>query len=99
MRLSDLQKYILKQVYLSGPKCPRAQFLKFYREPEEEEVKIVTKSIERLIAKGMLIGYGHKTAEKYFIESVSLTPQGGKRARTIVRDQPKLPFMRRQARR
>ena len=92
MHLSDLQKYILKQVYITGPKCSRSEFLRFYKKPGEKENKIITRSIDRLILKGMLVGFGHKTAEKFFIEKASLTPGGRRLAKLIAKEQPRLPF-------
>ena len=38
--------------------------------------KIVTQSIERLIDRGLAVGYGIKTKEKLFIQRVRLTPTG-----------------------
>lgn len=92
MRLSDLQKYILKQVYIRGPQTPRSAFELFYKKSGEDDVKVITRSIDRLILKGLAIGYGHKTAEKLFIERVSLTPKGRKFARAIAKDQQRLPL-------
>ena len=95
MHLSDLQRFILKQTYIHGPQCPRLEFVKFYTEPTEEEIKIITRSLERLIAKGLLVGFGHKTAEKLFIQRASLTPKGKRIAKQITRDQQRLPFKNR----
>ncbi|MBI4090497.1 MAG: hypothetical protein HY422_00565 [Candidatus Komeilibacteria bacterium] len=92
MHLSDLQTYILKQVYSNGPQCSRSAFETFYKKIGEEDVKVITRSIERLILKGLIIGYGHKTAQKLFIERVSLTPKGRKLAKAIAKDQQRLPF-------
>ena len=92
MHLSDLQKYILKQVFIRGPRSGREIFLKFYERVGEAEVKIITKSLERLIMKGLAVGFGHKTAEKFFIERVSLTPKGRKFGRKIAQDQQQLPL-------
>lgn len=41
-------------------------------------VDAVAQSIEGLIKKGLLIGYGAKTAKKNFIQEVRLTPLGQK---------------------
>jgi hypothetical protein len=82
----------LKQVYISGPQSPRSAFAAFYKQPREKEIKIITRSLERLIAKGLLIGYGYKTAEKLFIQRVSLTPKGRRLAKQIAREQQRLPL-------
>ena len=92
MHLSKLQKYILKQAFAQGPRCPRAVFESFYDNVGEQEIKVITVSIERLILKGFLKGYGYKTAEKLFIEYVTLTPAGRKEARRLFDDEQKLPF-------
>ena len=92
MRFSDLQKYILIKTFKNGPKISRSVFEKFYKKPGDQEVKIITVSIERLIAKGMVKGYGYKTAEKLFIQKVSLTPKGKKIAQKIAMDLQRLPL-------
>lgn len=92
MRLSDLQRYILKQTYVHGPHCARSVFIAYYAKPTENEVKIITKSLERLITKGLLTGYGHKTAEKWFTEDVSFTPAGRRIAKAIIAQQQRLPL-------
>lgn len=92
MHLSDLQKYVLKQVYISGPQCPRSAFAAFYKQPREKEIKIITRSLERLIAKGLIVGFGYKTAEKLFLQKVSLTPKGRRMAKQIAREQQRLPL-------
>lgn len=92
MRLSDLQKYILKQTYVAGPRCPRTVFERYYKKTSENDQDVITRSIERLIGRGLLVGYGHKTSEKFYIQKVSLTPTGRKVARELrLRDQ-QLPF-------
>ncbi len=93
MQLSDLQRYILKQTFIHGPRCDRSVFDAFYRKNRKDEhIKIITRSIERLIAKGELIAHGHKTAEKFFIQTVQLTPKGRRVASQVVRQQQRLPL-------
>ena len=95
MRHSALQKFILKLVYARGPRCTRTLFLAFYKQPTDADVKIITRSIERLIEKGLLIGFGHKTAEKWFTETVTLTPTGRAAAKSLFGKQQRLPFRKR----
>src|SRR3989338_1556836 len=95
MLLSDLQKYIVTQVYARGPKCGRSVFESFYKNAGEQENKIITVSLERLITKGFIKAYGYKTAEKFFIREVSLTPRGRRRAHQLREDAERLPFARR----
>ena len=92
MHLSELQKYILKATYAHGARCPRDRFMAFYKKSTEAEAKIITRSLERLITKGYLIGYGHKTAEKWFTETVSLTPVGRTVSRRLFGQQQRLPL-------
>ncbi|MDP1709449.1 MAG: hypothetical protein Q8L21_00995, partial [Candidatus Komeilibacteria bacterium] len=64
----------------------------------ENYKKIVTQSIERLIERGMAVGYGLKTREKLFIEKVKLTASG-KRAVSEFRAarQTRLPLTKKHA--
>lgn len=97
MKLSQLQKYILlNSVGLKG-KLKRSQLLKFYEKQKSPPKKadqqgIVTKSLERLIEKGLMIGYGRRTPEKWFIEEVRLTGQGQREARKLFGQQQVLPL-------
>lgn len=98
MHLSSLQRFILVEC-LDGKKqhiAPR-RFQHFYTHQQERPSKkdqqnSITKSLERLIDNGLMIGYGRRTPEKWFIDEVSLTSQGRKRARTLLGKQQLLPF-------
>lgn len=98
MRLSDLQKYILKKVWNTNKiKVSRKDFNSFYdkikKVPTKNlQIKIITKSIERLIDKGLMIGYGEKTQYKLFIKQVKLTSFGKKVTKKLFGEQIKLPF-------
>lgn len=81
MLLSKLQQYILEECLNRGGQCQRHIFdincaIKHSHAQSENYKKIVTQSIERLIERGMVVGYGLKTREKLFIEKVKLTPTG-----------------------
>ena len=71
MRISKLQKYILEKVWNDNKiKVSRNNFNNFYNKikkaPNKKlQIKIITKSIERLIANGLLIGFGEKTNINY----------------------------------
>lgn len=97
MKLSQLQKYIMKASANGKSKTKRAVLLKYY-DKQEKSVKpadrpgILTKSIERLIDKGLMIGYGRRTPEKWFIDEVKLTPAGEKAARKLYGQQQTLPL-------
>jgi len=97
MKFSSLQKYILRQAYLNKGKSSRKRLEKFYenkkKKPKQEDiVNIITKSIDRLIKKELMIGQGIKTAKKWFVKEIRLTPQGRKWAKKLLGEQLKLPF-------
>ena len=99
MRLSGLQKYILSQCYLNkNGLVAKADFYGFYPKKEFEENKkniqdIVNKSLESLVAKDLLVAFGHKTAQKWFINKVKLTPGGKRAAKEIIKSkQRRLPI-------
>ena len=97
MRLSQLQKYILLNLLNNKGKSKRKQLLKFYEKKKNVPKKsdqqgIVTKSLERLIEKGLMIGYGRRTPQKWFIEDVQLTIKGKKEAKKLLGEQQPLPF-------
>lgn len=98
MRLSSLQKYILINLLGSKGQSKRSQLLKFYDKQKnppkrEDQHGILTKSFERLIDKGLMIGYGRRTPEKWFIDEVGLTDKGKKEARKLMGQQQRLPFL------
>jgi hypothetical protein len=98
MKLSYLQKYILKQTLLSNKnKVPRNIFADFYghhKNPPSQlmQTKIITKSIERLIEKGLLIGFGEKTQHKLFLTQIKFTAKGKKLSLHLLGQQAQLPF-------
>ena len=95
MRLSALQRHILRESYQSKSKLvPRSMFRSFYRKhsPSEDFSDSVTRSLERLIDKGLLIGFGRRTPQKWFIESVRLTPLGRKIGKQTLGQQQQLPL-------
>ena len=55
-------------------------------------LETITKSLERLIDKGLMIGYGRRTPEKWFIDEVQLTPAGRRAARITLGEQQRLPL-------
>ncbi|MDD5040314.1 MAG: hypothetical protein PHY34_04155 [Patescibacteria group bacterium] len=97
MKLSTLQKFILKSTASNRGKTRRATFLRYY-ERREKTVKpadrpgIVTRSIERLIDKGLMVGFGRRTPEKWFIDDVTLTIAGRRAVRKLVGKQQELPL-------
>ena len=97
MRLSPLQKYILRACYLTPPKAvSRGGFARFYdtkKKPKADDmVNIITKSLEALIDRGLMTGYGVRTPRKWYIKEVKLTPLGRKVTRKLLGEQQMLPF-------
>lgn len=97
MRLSQLQKYILLSIYGTKGKFKRNQFFRFYNKQKKppkkgDQQSIITKSLERLIDKGLMIGYGRRTPEKWFIDEVKLTVRGKKAVKKLYGKQQVLPL-------
>lgn len=95
MKLSALQKYILKQCSAStGGRITKNVIENFYSAKAVKAKSIIndiTKSVERMIAKELVVGFGTKTAKKWYIKEVRLTQKGKHLVRTIF-VQEKLPF-------
>lgn len=98
MRLSSLQKYILQKCILSKDGEISKSILKqFYADKkkkpkDKDQIKIITKSIERLINKDLVVGTGIKTSHKWYIKNIKLTAQGRKEAKKLFGTQQKLPL-------
>ncbi len=97
MKLSALQRYILLSGYGEKEKFSRGGLLKFYdkqkRKPKkEDQVNIITKSLERLIEKGFMVGYGVRTPKKWFIKEIKLTAVGQRMGKRLQGEQVSLPF-------
>ena len=101
MKLSSLQKFILEECLEHNKMCSRRVVDDNYkisksRSKEENFKKIITQSIERLIDRGLLVGYGMKTQEKFFITKIRLTPSGRRTANELRKSkQKKLPLRKR----
>ncbi|MFA6198517.1 MAG: hypothetical protein WC734_05215 [Patescibacteria group bacterium] len=98
MTFSSLQRYILREAYMSRQKqFSRRGMAKFYQYHKpmpsaKDQQNIITKSIERLIDKGYLIGYGRRTPQKWFIDSIALTAPGRKAGKKFMGEQQALPL-------
>lgn len=97
MRLSSLQRYILTSCFTERGKMSRVGFGEFYQrkntKPKSKDiVDAITKTLERLIDKGLMVGYGRRTPKKWYIKEVRLTPLGRKLARKLRGEQQKLPL-------
>lgn len=95
MRLSALQRYILRECYQSPKsRVERRPFARFYSRRTAVSTDNITVSLERLIERGLMIGFGRRTPAKWFIEEVKLTPLGRRVARATYGKQQQLPFTR-----
>ena len=95
MRLSPLQRFILRECYQDRRRrLPRQRLTGFYKRPRPTATMVdsITKSLENLIDKGLMIGYGRRTPKKWFIEEVALTPSGRRAGKQLLGQQQTLPF-------
>jgi len=54
---------------------------------------IIHKSLENLVVKDLLVAYGRKTAQKWYIDKVKITSQGKRLALKLIKNrQRKLPI-------
>jgi hypothetical protein len=98
MRLSNLQKFILLECLNSKTgKILRARLNKFYEKIEKKPkvemmTKIITQSIERLIDKELLVGFGERTSHKWFIKEIKLTDFGRRQTKKLLGEQMSFNF-------
>ena len=105
MRLSKLQKYILLQCFdKKYSKLDRAGLVNFYNSYKKKpgsakaglkkdiQINSITVSLDRLIKKGLLVGFGEITKEKIFIDKIRLTRLGRVVAKKLLGEQKKLPL-------
>jgi hypothetical protein len=102
MRLSGLQRFALIECYTRRTaKLPRKAVHAYYRSMPTQPghvQDVVTKSLESLIDKGLLIGYGRRTPKMWFIDEIRLTSQGRRLARKLLGEQLPLPLKSMKAR-
>jgi hypothetical protein len=97
MKLSQLQKYIILQSFDAKNKLDRKVLLNFYnvskkKTGKEIMVNSITNSLERLIKKGLLVGFGEMTKEKIYIQKIRLTTIGKKIGKKLLGEQKRLPL-------
>ena len=98
MRLSSLQKYVLLRISEKGGKVDRKMFRGFYDKQDKKaskkyQEKIITQSLERLIDRGLVTGFGKRTPQKWFVTQVFLTPKGCLAVKELLQEkQRKLPL-------
>lgn len=94
---SPLQQYILAECYRrKGVRIDREPFMNFYIQGKTQigqGIKVITQSLERLIDRGYLVGYGVRTPKKWFIKELKITREGVKAYEEWqARHQKKLPI-------
>ena len=98
MKLSGLQKYILLEcLNARNGRIFRGSLADFYSRakipPKKElEVKIITKSIERLIKRDLVVGFGEITSERQFIKEIKITARGRGVAKKLFGEQMRIPL-------
>jgi len=98
MRLGPLQKHILKVSRIRRAPVSRNLFLEYYKKMKkppsgEDRVNAITKAIEKMVEHNLMAAEGMKTAEKFFIKSIKLTPEGRKVATDLIGAQQRLPII------
>ena len=91
-----LDRKVLLNFYHSFKKKPgsaSASPMRAKANPSREVmVNSITNSIERLIKKGLIVGFGEITKEKVYINKIRLTQQGRLAAKKLLGEQKKLPL-------
>ncbi len=100
MPFSPLQKYIIRQTGENTKnRLSRSVLTQYYSNKKKTpstklQANIITKSLERLINQGYLVGFGQKTQHKLFITHIKLTPAGKKMAKKFLGQQAELPIFK-----
>ena len=68
------------------------QYLLDKKRKRKDAVDAVTKSLENLIDKGLLIGYGVITPKKWYIKEIEMTSAGRRVAKKLGDKRQKLPL-------
>lgn len=97
MRLGPLQRYILRVSRMRRAPIQRNIFLDYYNGNKnapsfEDRVNAITKAIEKMVEHNLMAAEGVKTAEKFFIKSIKLTPEGRRMAKKLIGAQQRLPI-------
>ncbi|TAL20609.1 hypothetical protein EPN90_00620 [Patescibacteria group bacterium] len=97
--MPGLQAYILERTLERRGRLDRRALLAYYtafnkRPKRKDQIDAITKALERMIARGWLVGYCVRTAQKWYIKEVQLTPKGRRAARKLRGEQQKLPLIK-----
>lgn len=98
MMLSRLQKYILMTCLAKGGRASREVFYGYYTDAKnpsthDDQVNSVTKALERLIDRELMVGYGVRTPHKWYIKEAKLSPRGRRIAKRLLGEQQLLPLI------
>ncbi len=98
-RLSTLQKSILVQCLDQKGRLKKKLLEQWYANIGKDRAMryrdaqtTITKTLENLIDKGYLVGYGVRTSQKWFIHEARLTPLGRHTAKKLRGVQQSLPL-------
>jgi hypothetical protein len=88
MALSPLQQFMVTEAAKAKPRIHRTSFEDEYRRlnpdaSQKDVVDAVTSAMERLITRGLAVGYGYKTQHKLFLTTLRLTPLGRRSAKEL----------------
>lgn len=93
---NKLDRKVLLDFYGSGKKksgSARLGEAQVEARPSQDiMVNSITNSIERLIKKGLIVGFGEITREKVYINKIRLTQSGRILAKRSLGEQKRLPF-------
>ena len=97
MKLSSLQRYIFREAFASRGALGRQRIVGFYAAAKDRPksgdcARIISRSLDRLITRELAVGFGRKTAQKWYIETIKLTPKGRGVARKLLGQQQSLPL-------
>jgi len=98
MKLSTLQKFILKQCFKQqGGMISKKIVIDYYRHQKSKPsakdiITVITRSVDRLIRNELVIGYGWKTPHQWRIQEIRLTPKGRITAKKLFGSQLALPL-------
>lgn len=97
MALSRLQKYIFMTCLAKGGRASREAFYGYYTDAQnspthDDQVNSVTKALERLIDRELMVGYGMRAPHKWYIKEVKLLPAGRRLAKKLLGEQQVLPL-------
>jgi len=89
------KRSVLKKFYAKQTKPPKAEDPPRLRDAKRREAgqqNAITKSLERLVDRGYMVGFGRRTPKKWYIVEVKLTAKGKSKGRSLLGQQQRIPF-------